>query len=118
VRKSRPAHGYEDLDPETAYKRLLLFGVIAGEGGLSTLGIHTTRDPRLAAWAKGAALQDPGSYFGVMGAYVVEASKDRPPTLEPGALGAVARAWVLSLPAELQRLLPSAQARRKRTAAW
>ena len=113
VRESQPVAAWQELDPDIAYKRLLLFGVIAGEDALAALGVATTRDPCLDAWARESDLHDPGSYFGVMGAYVVEASRDQPPILNPGALGAVARAWVLSLPDTLRVRLRAEQERNK-----
>jgi hypothetical protein len=100
------------FDPETAYKRLLLMGLIAGQGAKSLLAPERTG--RFAAWVDETELNDPGSYFGVLGAFLVECSRDIPPHRVPGALGSVSRAWVLEAPAELVAELSAIRAERER----
>jgi len=97
-------YGEEDLEPDTAYKRLLLVGLIAGQGAGALLArVFSDRDAGvLADWARRSMLQDPKSYSGVLGSYyLVEVSQDEPPRWMPGAAGSLNRAWVLSLPRDL-----------------
>lgn len=92
-----PGAGIDRLfDPESTYKRLLMVGLCAEQdAGALLVAVHSEL---FAQWVKAAELQDPGSYFGVLGAYLVETSGDAPPRLVPGALGPVNMARVLRLP--------------------
>ncbi len=96
-------------DPQTAYKRLLILGLYAEHGGDTLLGPDQAE--RLADWARASILDDPGLYFGYLGTYLVEVSRDTPPRLVTGALGSATRAWVLRLPADLLSII---EANRKR----
>ena len=91
------------LDVQTAYKRLLVLGVLGQQGPKRRLlDPGTGRPPEvLADWARRSKLQDPSIYFGVLGTYLVDISRDEPPRLVPGALGLVGRAWVLRPDKEL-----------------
>ncbi len=92
---------------ETAYKRLLLIGIMAGPQARSLLARACAEGPggRLDGWARGCMLQDPKSHVGVIGCYLVEASRDEAPRWIAGALEAVERSWVLRPPADLLAVL-------------
>ncbi len=105
-------HPEGGFDPETAYKRLLLMGLIADQGAAILLAPE--RKGQFAAWVQGAELNDPASYFGVLGTFIVESSRDSPPRRVPGALGAVNRAWVLAVPQDLIAALTAVKAERDR----
>jgi hypothetical protein len=105
-------HPEGGFDPETAYKRLLLMGLIADQR--ATVLLAPERAGRFAAWVDETELSDPGSYFGVLGTYIVESSRDTPPRRVPGALGAVARAWVLAVPPDLLSALTAVKVERDR----
>jgi hypothetical protein len=107
--RQQPDGGF---DPETSYKRLLLMGLIAGQGATALLAPERTG--RFAAWVDETELNDPTSYFGVLGAFLVECSRDVPPHRVSGALGPVERAWVLEAPAELVAELSAIRAERER----
>jgi hypothetical protein len=91
------------LDVQTAYKRLLVLGLLGKQGPERSLLDPETGRPSevLADWARRSLLQDPSLYFGVLGTYLVESSRDEPPRRVPGALGIVDRAWVLRPAKEL-----------------
>ncbi len=91
------------LDVQTAYKRLLVLGLLGQRGPERPLvDPETGRPPEvLVDWARRSKLQDPSLYFGVLGTYLVETSRDEPPRRVPGALGIVDRAWVLRPAKEL-----------------
>jgi len=101
-------------DPQTAYKRLLILGLCAEHGGAALLGLDQAQ--RLADWARASTLEDPGLYFGYLGTYLVEVSRDTPPRRLAGALGSANRAWVLRLPADLLAII-KANGKRLRPAA-
>jgi hypothetical protein len=96
-----------ELDIPTAYKRLLVLGVLGQYGPRELLLDPGTGHPPafVADWARRSKLQEPGVYFGVLGTLLVEISSDRPPHRVPGALGSVERAWVLRPPKELLAVL-------------
>ena len=100
------------FDLETVYKRLLLMGLIADQGAKVLLAPE--RAGQFAAWVEGTQLNDPGSYFGVLGTFIVESSRDAPPRRVPGALGAVNRAWVLAVSPDLLAALAAVKAERGR----
>ncbi len=100
------------FDAETAYKRLLLMGLIADQQAAVLLAPEQTG--RFAAWVEETELNDPSSYFGVLGAFLVECSRDVPPRRVSGALGSVPRAWVLEPPAELVSKLTAIKLERDR----
>lgn len=100
------------LDPGFAYKRLLLIGLIADQQARVLLAPEQAG--RFAAWVEETELNDPGSYFGVLGTFLVECSRDTPPRRVPGALGPVTRAWVLEPPAELLAALAAIRLERDR----
>lgn len=104
----------DEFDAQTAYKRLLLVGLLADQGASSLLvrANANAQTDALSDWAREADLQDPSSYFGVIGTYLVEISRDKPPRLIPGALGSVSRAWVLQLPGELMAALDAEKIKR------
>ncbi len=102
-------------DPQTAYKRLLILGLCAEQGGDTLLGPDQAE--RLADWARASTLADPGFYFGYLGTYIVEVSRDTPPRLLAGALGSANRAWVLRLPADLLAIIEASATKRSRLGA-
>jgi|UPI000364541C hypothetical protein len=108
-RMAQAADALSGDDPQTAYKRLLILGLYAEQGGDTLLGPDQAE--RLADWARASTLEDPGLYFGYLGTYLVEVSRDTPPRLVTGALGSATRAWVLRLPADLLSII---EANRKR----
>ncbi|MGE5154302.1 MAG: hypothetical protein ACM3ST_09825 [Bdellovibrio bacteriovorus] len=96
-----------ELDVPTAYKRLLVLGLLGQYGPRERRLDPETGHPLAAVmdWAQRSKLQDPAVYFGVLRTYLVEVSRDAPPHLVPGALGSVERAWVLRPPKELLAVL-------------
>lgn len=100
------------FDPEMTYKRLLLMGLIADQGAVTLLAPE--RAGQFAAWVEETELNDPGSYFGVLGTFIVESSRDTPPRRVSGALGAVNRAWVLAVPPDLLSALAAVKVERDR----
>lgn len=95
-------YGGEDLDADSAYKRLLIIGLIAEQGARKLLARVYAEAGLVADWARESVLQDPKSYSGVLGSYyLVEVSQDAPPRWMPGAPGSINRAWVLCLPRDL-----------------
>jgi hypothetical protein len=95
--------------PEVAYRRLLLFALIIAAGRQDLID-GSPWAPALLDWARESELLDPGSYFGVLGTYLVELSADAPPRHVPGALGEVSRSLVLELPDDLLARLRSRRA--------
>jgi hypothetical protein len=85
------------LDPNNAYKRLLLLGLA------SQLKPGCCDDPVLAehldAWAAESRLDEPEARVWDLGVYVVEVAKDAPPKYRPGVLEDSFHGWVLE-PAE------------------
>jgi hypothetical protein len=102
-RMAQAAGAHSGDDPQTAYKRLLILGLYAEHGGDTLLGPEQAQ--RLADWARASTLEDPGLYFGYLGTYLVEVSRDTPPRRLAGALGSANRAWVLRLPADLLAII-------------
>ncbi|WP_295580734.1 hypothetical protein [uncultured Lamprocystis sp.] len=94
-------HSFDD--PQTAYKRLLILGLYAEQRSDTLLGPDQAQ--RLDDWARASTLEDPGLYFGYLGTYLVEVSRDTPPRLVTGALGSANRAWVLRLPTDLLAII-------------
>jgi hypothetical protein len=95
------------LDTATAYKRLLVLSLLGQQGPPDLLlDPETGRAPEVVVdWARGSKLQDPSLYFGVLGTFLVDISRDEPPRRVPGALGSVEHAWVLRVPGDLLTLL-------------
>jgi hypothetical protein len=102
-RVAQAAGAYSGNDPHTAYKRLLILGLYAEQGGDTLRGPDQAQ--RLADWARTSTLEDAGLYFGYLGTYLVEVSRDTPPRRLAGALGSANRAWVLLLPADLLAII-------------
>jgi len=99
----RSAVGVRGFDPERAYKRLLLVGLVADL--VDRQGISGAVMARLAAIADECALLEPDALIGEHGLTLVEVSCDRPPRLKPERLQDPFRGWVLRAPAELEVLL-------------
>ena len=85
----------ETFDPELAYKRLLLLGLVAQVRDIPDLSELLRQLP---AWAEQARLKDPRIYGGVFNVYLVEIAKDQPPALCPNVVQATSGAWILELP--------------------
>jgi hypothetical protein len=100
------------FDPETTYKRLLIMGLIVEQRATALLAPE--RAGQFAVWVEETELNDPGSYFGVLGTFLVESSRDCPPRRVAGALGAVNRAWVLALPPDLLGAMEAVKTERGR----
>lgn len=81
---------------ETAYKRLLLLGLVARLLPAPRLG--RSLQGQLARWALDSWLIDPEKLIGRDGLILVEVARDAPPRLEPGTLDDPFRGWVLSPP--------------------
>lgn len=96
-----------EFDITTAYKRLLVLSLLDQQGPPDLLvDPETGQVPEVVGdWAQRSKLQEPSLYFGVLGTYLVEISRDEPPRRVPGALGSVERAWVLRVPRDLLTLL-------------
>jgi hypothetical protein len=81
------------LDPNTAYKRLLLLGLA------SQLKPGCCDDPVLAehldAWSAETRLDEPEGRVWDVGVYMVEVGKDAPPRYRPGVLEDSFHGWVL-----------------------
>jgi hypothetical protein len=103
------------FDPESAYKQLLLIGLLAELVGPDRLTSDTLT--RLGVLAKDALLVESDGLVGEFGLILVEVSHDRPPRLRVGSLDDPFRGWVLRVPREFQSLVAALDpARRHRMA--
>ena len=91
------------FDPESAYKQLLLIGLLAELVGPDRLQADTLT--RLGVLAKVVRLVESDGLVGEFGLILVEVSHDRPPRLRVGSLDDPFRGWVLRVPREFESLV-------------
>ncbi|WP_295589832.1 hypothetical protein [uncultured Lamprocystis sp.] len=99
------------FDPESAYKQLLLIGLLAELVGPERLQSDTLT--RLGVLAKDARLVESDGLVGEFGLILVEVSHDRPPRLRVGSLDDPFRGWVLRVPREFESLVTALEPTRR-----
>lgn len=86
------------IDPETAYKRLLLLGLCTRFRGARRLDPDLSN--QLRRWAVESRLGQPAAHLGEYGLILVETSKDNPPHYRRQPTSDPWRGWVLEAPKE------------------
>lgn len=98
----RPETGSADLgwsfDPETAYKRALLLGLLPGRRAVQRP--YKKLKNQVTRWAIETRLAAPEGHLGEYGLIVVETSRDGPPRLRTQPVNDPWRGWVLEPPRE------------------
>lgn len=93
----------DEFDPELAYKRLLLLGLVAELCGCARIDSEVAA--RLRHLAAEARLIAADGLVGEYGLILVDVGLDRPPQLREGSLDDPFRGWVLRVPDAFQALL-------------
>lgn len=99
------------FDPESAYKQLLLIGLLAELVGTDRLKSDTLT--RLGVLAKDTRLVESDGLVGEFGLILVEVSHDRPPRLRVSSLDDPFRGWVLRVPREFESLVTALEPTRR-----
>ena len=94
-----------EFDPELAYKRLLLIGLVTDLFGCERMNVAVVG--QLRAIAAGARLVASDGLVGEFGLILVDVGLDCPPQLRGGSLDDPFRGWVLRVPDEFHGLLLS-----------
>jgi len=94
-----------EFDPELAYKRLLLIGLVTELCGCERMSAALVA--QLRALAPDARLVASDGLVGEFGLILVDVGLDRPPQLKVGSLDDPFRGWVLRVPDEFHCVLRS-----------